>query len=61
MMSRRPKSERNQQIIDLRLAGSPLSSIGMRFGISKQAVHQIIKRNQILFLEYLEDMERLDA
>ena len=52
------RSERNRQIIDLHLAGETLASIGARFGLTRQAVHYIIKETSIR--DYLEDMEQLE-
>ncbi len=52
------RSERNRQIIELRLAGETLASIGARFGLTRQAVHYIIKNSAIL--DYLEDMAELE-
>jgi uncharacterized protein YjiK len=54
------RSERNMQIIELRLSGSTLSQIGARFNMSKQAVHYITKDEWVLLREYLEDMEKIE-
>jgi predicted DNA-binding protein YlxM (UPF0122 family) len=53
------QSERNQQIVDLRRSGATLASIGAKFNLSRQAVHHIVKEEEKLLREYLEDMERL--
>ena len=55
------RSDRNQKIIDLRLSGVTLASIGVQFGISRQAVHRIVKDEEALVREHLEDMDRLEC
>jgi hypothetical protein len=51
---------RNQKIIELRLAGATLSALGAQFEMSRQAVHSIVKDEEQLLREYLEDMARLE-
>ena len=53
---------RNRAIIDLRLnSNATLSSIGKQFGMTKQAIHCIVRRDERLLQEYLEDMERIET